>query len=874
MPIDPSPLTTSAPTAEAAPLAPQGLYSYLPRPKPPRIDPDFFTDFREDAGIITHSRTTFPLAFGSAVSGISLGANDFANSMGTTVGSGALSLSQARILAGAAVWYGASFGGEDTAGTLKSGIWDLHQTSLDANESQLGMSLALIGASIWVAYATYRGWPVSTSQSAVGGLMGVGLTAEAIKRNDAGQIGKGVQYGGVGNIAKSWVISPLAGAAGSVLLYSLIARPLYKYTQFNPIAAYLWRAAVVGSGLSVAYSLGRNDTANFIGPLAGGIDAAKRDEHGKIPCTAEVSQWMQVAGGLMILIGMRNFSKSVTSTIGSRILELNTAKAVSAQLATAGVVDYFSEKKVPISTSHTIMGSVFGLALASGERVPWRFAGKIGGAWLVSIPVSALVAGGMYAGSMGVSSIDRSAAPKEDFGANALDLGATALLRGDHYLKGLAQRGVLKAAGEGEGALARLARGGHAVRRVPFVGAGLGLAAYAVKRASGEGMNPALAEGMKIAVQAIPYVGGKMQFADGCYGLMKGKSWWTGLAMTKKEAAVNIVEGGLWMAFDLLSVSGGKRKLRKLLGRLGFGRGDGGDDGAQETKAASAAGPLGARLAEISAAPLPQIRETDATDAAAGPSDAAPVARRGIVARVRDAMSASAKEEQSLEQRRQGVEAAMSALKEAETARVVGAAGMNAISRRVFHAGIETLLAAAEKEALKKVSVEVLSEMLHDRTRRLVRNRRAAREGIQALKASYDEAMRRRNPVVLEKALRQSLIAAGEDRKMVNGMIRAVTKEMPYGFMLLESERGREICKRELTAAGDKAIARYNSWQRYPRMAVKVVTEPLTFEMTLSAAGDGLRALRPRMAPVTAAGGSIFSGWMATLNPLRFLSVR
>lgn len=139
----------------------------------------------------------------------SIGANDVANAMGTSVGSGALTLVQAVIIASILEFSGAYFFGSHVSSTIQSGIIDPEFFADRPLDLVYGMLASLIGVGIWLQLATYFGWPVSTTHSIIGALIGFGAVVGGV---DA------VQWDTVGLIALSWIVSPLLG---SILAFSL-----------------------------------------------------------------------------------------------------------------------------------------------------------------------------------------------------------------------------------------------------------------------------------------------------------------------------------------------------------------------------------------------------------------------------------------------------------------------------------------------------------------------------------------------------------------------------------------------------------------------------------------------------------------------------
>jgi PiT family inorganic phosphate transporter len=160
-----------------------------------------------------------------------IGANDVANAMGTSVGSGAITVKQAVIIAGIMELAGAVLAGSDVTNTVRKGIFD--PTAFEPMSLVLGFLAALLAAAVWLQIATWKGWPVSTTHSIVGAVVGIAIMIGGTSI---------VSWGGVIKIATSWVTSPLCGGIISFLLFRFIQgriinnkRPLqqtYRYTPY------------------------------------------------------------------------------------------------------------------------------------------------------------------------------------------------------------------------------------------------------------------------------------------------------------------------------------------------------------------------------------------------------------------------------------------------------------------------------------------------------------------------------------------------------------------------------------------------------------------------------------------------------------------
>ncbi|WP_432798904.1 inorganic phosphate transporter [Poriferisphaera sp. WC338] len=194
------------------------------------LDLSWFTSLSVNAQILI----VLALAFGFYMAW-NIGANDVANAMGTSVGSGALSLKSAIIVAAIFEFGGAYFVGSSVSNTIRKGIFnpaDLETVYQAAAPTILaiGMISALLAAGLWLQLASYFGWPVSTTHSIVGAVVGFGCVALG-----PGAINWSLTNKGVLQIASSWILSPVAAASVAYLLFKLIQRLIFY--QKDPVRA-------------------------------------------------------------------------------------------------------------------------------------------------------------------------------------------------------------------------------------------------------------------------------------------------------------------------------------------------------------------------------------------------------------------------------------------------------------------------------------------------------------------------------------------------------------------------------------------------------------------------------------------------------------
>jgi PiT family inorganic phosphate transporter len=384
-----------------------------------------------------------------------IGANDVANAMGTPVGSGAITVKQAIIIAAIFEFAGAFIAGGQVTKTIRKGIID--PSSISGNPELLvyGMLAALLAAGIWLMIASTRGWPVSTTHTIVGAIVGfasVGIGIDA------------VNWGKIGSIVASWLVSPLIGGAISLLLMISIRKlilntekPFEKAKLWGPVYVFLvgWivglvtlfkglkhldleltgmqslvAATVIGIVLAVigklminrvkvdpeadkehhyasvekvfvplmmftaaamAFAHGSNDVANAIGPLAAVVSIVQSG--GEVVQSAGLPIWILVLGGFGIVVGLSTMGYRVMETIGTKITELTPTRGYCATLAAATTVVLASKTGLPVSTTQIAVGAVMGVGLARGVgAIDLRVIGGIILSWLVTLPAGGILA--------------------------------------------------------------------------------------------------------------------------------------------------------------------------------------------------------------------------------------------------------------------------------------------------------------------------------------------------------------------------------------------------------------------------------------------------------------------------------------------------
>ncbi|GER47675.1 phosphate transporter 2 [Striga asiatica] len=343
-----------------------------------------------------------------------IGANDVANAMGTSVGSGALTLRQAVVTAAVLEFSGALLMGTHVTSTMQKGI--LVADVFRGKDTLLfaGLLSSLAAAGTWLQVASYYGWPVSTTHCIVGSMVGFGL---AYGGSEA------VFWSSLARVTSSWVVSPLVGAMVSFLVYKCIrrcpkpgasggssrsSRRIFRRdghffcglsSQPNPLNCPCpgsglppTRAATsVLSACFMSFAHGGNDVSNAIGPLAAALSILQGREAAaaEIVIPNDVLAW----GGFGIVAGLMMWGYRVIATIGKKITELTPTRGFAAEFAAASVVLGASKLGLPISATHTLVGAVMGVGFARGlNSVRAETVREIVTSWVVTIPAGATFA--------------------------------------------------------------------------------------------------------------------------------------------------------------------------------------------------------------------------------------------------------------------------------------------------------------------------------------------------------------------------------------------------------------------------------------------------------------------------------------------------
>lgn len=383
-----------------------------------------------------------------------IGANDVANAMATSVGSRALTAVQAVGIAAVFEFAGAYLAGGEVTSTIRKGIVDASVFTETPDLLIYGMLAALLASGVWLLMASRRGWPVSTTHTIVGAVVGFAAVGVGL---DA------VQWGKVGTIVMSWVVSPMLAGAIAFAVFNSIQRliidteePLRNAKRYGPFYIFAVSFVIVmltltkglkhvgldltvwqGLGLallialviaalgmflinrikidpaadrefhyanvekvfavmmiftasSMAFAHGSNDVANAVGPMAAVIATATSDE---VLQESPLPPWVLLLGGAGIVAGLATFGYRVMLTVGKKITELTPSRAFAANLSAASTVVLASFTGLPVSTTHTLVGAVLGVGFARGiAALNLRVVGNIFMSWIITLPAGALLA--------------------------------------------------------------------------------------------------------------------------------------------------------------------------------------------------------------------------------------------------------------------------------------------------------------------------------------------------------------------------------------------------------------------------------------------------------------------------------------------------
>ena len=389
-----------------------------------------------------------------------IGANDLANAMGTSVGSGALTIRRAVIISIVANLLGAVLAGGHVTNTISKGMINPDLLAGAPDKLMLGMFAALLASGIWVHLATVFGMPVSTTHSIVGAVVGFGMLSVGVGA---------ISWGKIITIAISWIVSPLSGAIIAGGIYYLIRKKVLRADAPEAVAQR-WAPYLIGvvlltivlsfifKGLkNLHLDLGfgqalliaipcaaggglvgsvwlrallarrelkediQNDTsplqaffaylqvltacyvafahgANDVANAIGPLAAIFSVVKTKsVAMQVEVSIWMLAIGGIAVGGGLLAFGGRVMETVGGKITELTPVRGFCAQFGAATTILVCSRLGLPVSTTHVLVGAVVGVGFMRGMGfLDMRLLRNIGSSWVITLPFTMVLTMVLY----------------------------------------------------------------------------------------------------------------------------------------------------------------------------------------------------------------------------------------------------------------------------------------------------------------------------------------------------------------------------------------------------------------------------------------------------------------------------------------------
>jgi len=371
------------------------------------------------ASILGDQPNSFIIIVAAIIGGymaLNIGANDVANNVGPAVGSKALTMFGALVIAAIFECAGALLAGGDVVKTISKGIID--PSLMPSSDIFIwAMMSALLASALWVNLATYLRAPVSTTHAVVGGVMGGGIAAVGFSA---------VNWVTMSKIAASWVISPLMGgviaaiflafiktfiiyqddkiaaarrwlpiliaimasafsaylmmkglkkiwrpdtqliAILSVLIFGLvyllmrptIARQSQGLDNRNQSLRTLFHFPLICSAALLSFAHGANDVANAVGPLAAILHTI---QSGDVAAKVIIPTWVMLIGGVGISLGLFLYGPTLIRMVGNEITKMNPMRAFCVALAAAITVIIASALGLPVSSTHIAVGAVFGV---------------------------------------------------------------------------------------------------------------------------------------------------------------------------------------------------------------------------------------------------------------------------------------------------------------------------------------------------------------------------------------------------------------------------------------------------------------------------------------------------------------------------------
>ena len=386
-----------------------------------------------------------------------IGANDVANAMGTSVGARSITFKQAILIAAIFEFLGAILVGNHVSLTIAKGIVNPHDYSAAPMVFAYGMLSTLFAAALWVNLATKLGMPVSTTHSIVGGVIGFGIVSQGFGSIEWGKLATIVAswiispisggfisfiifmfiskfilandkpvvaakkyapllafmvsivlvfsmlYKGLKNLhldlsfAYALAIAAAVGLLFALIIFVVVAKipvdTTLPYKRRYPQVERVFAILQIITASYMAFSHGANDVANAVGPLMGAVYANALVHSQQI----FMPVWVLSVGAIGIVVGLSMYGYKVILVVGRKITDMTPSRGFAAEFGAATTVLVCSKLGLPISTTHTLIGSVIGVGLARGiGALNMKVLKDVVMSWLLTIPIAAILAGGMF----------------------------------------------------------------------------------------------------------------------------------------------------------------------------------------------------------------------------------------------------------------------------------------------------------------------------------------------------------------------------------------------------------------------------------------------------------------------------------------------
>jgi len=252
-----------------------------------------------------------------------------------------------------------------------SPVMDVVGNRVVAEVSVLGALAVGIASAIWLTFSTWKGMPISSTHTIVGALVGYGLV-----------LGTRIDMSLLTRIAMSWLISPLLGLIGGFIMYFSLRMVLIrraKGLRHREIIEWFFTFLYILAGATLAFSLGSNALAAAIGAMQGAYGTTRLI-------------WVEILATLAIGVGILTWGRRVVDVVDRGITDMTPSRGFCSLLTTAIILLFFSGIGIPISATHTVVGSVLGVGLARGiNQINFKTFNHILYSWVVTVPAGAML---------------------------------------------------------------------------------------------------------------------------------------------------------------------------------------------------------------------------------------------------------------------------------------------------------------------------------------------------------------------------------------------------------------------------------------------------------------------------------------------------